>query len=70
MPVRRGGMQSALASAIGLPSRSTRALWMLVFLMPAEVSRNFIIPLLDDFMKAERLLASRSLIQKQNKLRM
>jgi hypothetical protein len=35
------GMQSALDSAIGLPSRSTKALWMLVFLMPAEVSRNF-----------------------------
>src|ERR671932_1334112 len=42
------GMQRALASAIGLPRRSTSASWMLVFLMPAEVSSNFIIPLLDD----------------------
>jgi len=35
------GMQSALHSAIGLPRRSTSALWMLVFLMPAEVSSDF-----------------------------
>src|SRR5690348_8178094 len=35
------GMQRALHSAIGLPSRSTSALWILAFLMPAEVSRNF-----------------------------
>src|SRR5207244_5248562 len=34
------GMQSALASAIGLPSMSTSASWMLVFLMPAEVRRS------------------------------
>ena len=35
------GMQRALDSAIGLPSRSTSALWMLGFLMPAEVSSSF-----------------------------
>jgi len=35
------GMQRALDSAIGLPRRSTNALWMLVFLMPEEVRRNF-----------------------------
>jgi hypothetical protein len=34
-------MHRALASATGLPSRSVSALWMLVFWMPAEVSRNF-----------------------------
>src|SRR5262245_21674428 len=38
------GMQRALDSAIGLPRRSTSALWMLVFLMPAEVRRSFIMP--------------------------
>ena len=49
------GMQRALDSAIGLPKRSTSAPWMLVFLMPAEVRRNFmmralghIVALLDD----------------------
>src|SRR5437762_1281556 len=40
------GMQRALDSAIGLPSRSTSALWMLVFLMPAEVRRNLMLPFL------------------------
>src|SRR5579862_7753272 len=40
------GMQRALDSAIGLPSRSASALWMLVFLMPAEVRRSFIVPFL------------------------
>src|SRR6478735_9814060 len=40
------GMQRALASLIGLPRRSTSALWMLAFLMPAEVRRYFIMPLL------------------------
>src|SRR5215469_3749475 len=34
------GMHRALESAIGLPSKSTSALWMLVFLMPADVSSN------------------------------
>src|SRR5215211_285736 len=38
------GMQRALASAIGLPSRSTSASWMLVFLMSADVSRNRMMP--------------------------
>src|SRR5947207_4340237 len=38
------GMQRALASAIGLPSRSTSASWMLVFLMPAEVRRSLMLP--------------------------
>src|SRR6266540_5979036 len=33
-------MQRALDSAIGLPSRPTSALWMLVLVMPAEVRRN------------------------------
>src|SRR2546423_636291 len=60
------GMQRALASAIGLPRRSMSALWMLVFLMPAEVSRSFTIPLLADVMGAERLLQARSLREKQN----
>src|SRR5262245_46691263 len=40
------GMQRALHSAIGLPSRSMSALWILVFLMPADVSSSFMIPLL------------------------
>ena len=39
-------MQRALDAAIGLPSRSTSASWMLVFLMPAEVRSNFMLPLL------------------------
>src|SRR6185503_15425539 len=56
-PYAAVGMQSALDSAIGLPSRSTNALWMLVFLMPAEVRRNFIMmPLLADLLGAERFL--------------
>jgi hypothetical protein len=29
-----------------LPSSSTSASWMLVFLMPAEVRRSFIVPFL------------------------
>src|SRR5690349_12588040 len=37
-------MQRAWHSAIGLPSRATNALWMLAFLVPAEVSKNFMIP--------------------------
>lgn len=40
MPV---GMMSAEHSEIGLPSRSTRAAWMLALVMPPEVSRNFIV---------------------------
>ena len=50
------GMQSAVDSAIGLPSRSTSASRMLGFVTPPDVSRNFIIPLLDDFKGAESLL--------------
>lgn len=38
-------MQRALASSIGLPSTSTSALWMLAFLIPAEVSNNRTLPL-------------------------
>src|SRR5688572_10587935 len=38
------GMQRALDSAIGLPSRSTSAFWMLMFLMPAEVRRSLMPP--------------------------
>src|SRR5258706_8733543 len=49
-------MMRALHSAIGLPSRLTSALWMLGFLMPLDVSRNFMMPLLADLMGAERLL--------------
>src|SRR5262249_46178637 len=36
-------MASALDSAIGLPSRSTSASWMLVFLMPLDVRRIFMV---------------------------
>src|SRR6266540_6851131 len=60
------GMQRASDSAIGLPRRSTSASWMLVFLMPAEVRRYFMMPLLVDFMGAERLLQARALRLKQN----
>src|SRR5262245_29293392 len=38
------GMQRALELAIGLPSRSTSASWMLLFLMPAEVRRSLKMP--------------------------
>jgi hypothetical protein len=38
------GMHRALESAIGLPRRSTSALRMLAFLIPAEVSRYFTVP--------------------------
>src|SRR5215204_5146759 len=34
------GMQRAVDSATGLPSRSISAPWMLAFLMPADVRRN------------------------------
>src|SRR5690348_13903736 len=50
------GMQRASHSAIGLPRRSTSASWMLVFLMPAEVSSSFMIPLRDDAMGADKRL--------------
>ncbi len=35
------GMQRALQSAIGLPSSSTNAAWMLGFFTPADVSSSF-----------------------------
>jgi hypothetical protein len=38
------GMHRALESVIGLPSRSTNALWMLAFLTPADVSRSLKMP--------------------------
>src|SRR5580765_2062496 len=38
------GIQRALDSLIGLPSRSTSAPWMLAFLMPADVRRSFKLP--------------------------
>src|SRR5438046_2838201 len=37
-------MHSASDSAIGLPSRSTRASLMLAFLIPADVRRSFMLP--------------------------
>jgi hypothetical protein len=37
-------MQRALDSAVGLPSRSTSAAWMLAFLMPADVRRSLMLP--------------------------
>src|SRR5262245_44314066 len=37
-------MQRAVDSAIGLPRRSTSASRMLLFLMPAEVRRSFVLP--------------------------
>src|ERR1051326_2978158 len=37
-------MQRALDSAIGLPSSSTSASWMLELLMPDEQRRNFMLP--------------------------
>ncbi len=40
------GMHRALDSAIGLPSRSTISSRIFAFLMPAEVSRNFMMSLL------------------------
>src|SRR4051794_33873547 len=49
-------MQRALDSAIGLPRRSTSALWMLGFLTPADVRRYLMLPLLADVMRAKRLL--------------
>src|SRR5262245_15585999 len=43
-PYNAVGMQRASDSAIGLPSRSTSAFLMLVFLMPADVRRSFMRP--------------------------
>src|SRR4029077_18175009 len=45
-PYTAVGMQRASHSAIGLPSSSSSAWWMLAFLMPAEVRSNFMLPLL------------------------
>ena len=53
------GMQRALDSAIGLPSRSTSASWMLGFLMPADVSSNFMMALLSDQFSTIRLAIRR-----------
>src|SRR5919112_1796920 len=39
-PYSAVGMHRALESAIGLPRRSTKACWMLVFLTPADVRRS------------------------------
>src|SRR6187431_1173924 len=41
------GMQRALESAIGLPSRSTSAFLMLVFVTPPDVRRSFTLPPVD-----------------------
>src|SRR5581483_6693032 len=43
-PYNAVGMQRASHSAIGLPSSSTSASWMLAFLMPADVRRSFSLP--------------------------
>ena len=43
-PYAAVGMQRALDSAIGLPSRSTSASRMLAFLTPADVRRSFMLP--------------------------
>src|SRR3954447_5113410 len=40
------GMTRAVDSAIGLPSSSTSASWMLGLWIPAEVSRSFMVPFL------------------------
>ena len=50
----------------GLTGSGTSTSWILVLLMPQEVSRNFMMPLLADFVRAERLLQSFSVIEKQN----
>ena len=43
-PYNAVGMQRASHSAVGLPSSSTSASWMLAFLMPADVRRSFKLP--------------------------
>src|SRR5438034_6259276 len=43
-PYAAVGIQRALESAIGLPSRFSSELWMLAFLIPAEVRRSFMVP--------------------------
>jgi hypothetical protein len=54
-------MQRALAAASGLPSSSTSALWMLVFLMPAEVRSNFMLSLRVTTIRADGLHCPRDL---------
>ena len=44
-PYNAVGMQRASDSAIGLPSSSTSASWMLAFLMPADVRRSLMLRL-------------------------
>ena len=41
-PYAAVGMMRALHSAIGLPNKSTSALWPLLLLMPEEVRRSLI----------------------------
>src|SRR4051812_17722931 len=43
-PYAAVGIQRALELAIGLPSMPTSALWMLAFLIPADVRRSFMVP--------------------------
>src|SRR6185436_3777416 len=43
-PYSAVGMHRALESSIGLPSRSTRASRMLVFVTPPDVRRSFKLP--------------------------
>jgi len=43
-PYAAVGTTRAVDSAIGLPSRSMSASWMLVFLMPADVRRSLMLP--------------------------
>src|SRR3954467_15500299 len=47
-------MQSALDSAIGLPRSSRSALWMLGFLIPADVRRSRTMPLRIMFLSRAR----------------
>src|SRR6185437_1538272 len=47
-------MKRALDSAIGLPSSSTSTLWMLVFLMPDDVSSNRMMSLLVNYNRGRR----------------
>jgi hypothetical protein len=44
VPYSAVGMHSALESSIGLPSRSTSASRMLVFVTPPDVRRSFKLP--------------------------
>src|SRR5947209_5975750 len=55
-------MQRALDAAIGLPRRPTSASWMLLFLIPAEVSRYFMMPLLAAVVRAGRFATACALL--------